>query len=622
MIADHPSAARSTVAAGSTATTAPPSPGWFATARAFRKFLRPYRRRLAFGAVFAILDVGVSLAQPWPLKAVVDGVLRGGPGATDNADLVLGLAVAALLALVGIGALVDYLSTRLLASAGLQLGNDVRAELFAHLNRQSLSFHDEHAVGDLAARVTGDVDRTQDMLVQGLSTLAPNALLVLGMGLVMLALDPWFTLLAIVTTPLMGRAIYRSTVALKAASRRARKADGQVAATATENFGAMELVQAFSLEHHQQKSFAEVNQASLDAGLEAARLQARFSPVVDITSALSTALVLWFGAHRVLNGQMTLGTMLVFLSYLNSLYKPVKALAKLGPTFSKGLSAAERVLTLLAQEPQVSDRPDARPVVRARGDLRFENVSFTYGREPVLSDLNLDIPAGERVALVGPTGAGKSTIASLIPRLADPQRGRVLLDGLDVRSYRLASLREQVSMVSQDCMLLRGTLWDNIACGRPGVAAWAVRRAARLALVDEFAGRLPDGYDTVVGERGANLSGGQRQRIAIARAILRDAPVLVLDEPTSALDPASEELLVQSLTNLPNDRTMIVIAHRLTTVQRADRVVVIERGRVVNEGSPDKVLLPRGYVREPGRAKAVQGEGSSAPTSAHGWNRW
>ena len=566
--------------------------------RNFGRFVLPYRAVLVFGGLLAVVEVAVSLAEPWPLSWVVDRVLRAErPLSMSHANSVLLLAVGALLVLVGLAAVFDYWATRLLSSTGLRLANDLRETLFAHLQGLSLRFHGEHRVGDLAARITGDIDRIQDMLVSALAVLLPNALLVLGMFTVMVVLDPIFTLLALLVTPVMALVIYRATVALKAASRRGRKADGQVAATATESLAAIHLVQAFAMEGAQQDRFGSVNHLSLEAGLETVRLQARFSPVVEVTSALSTGLVLWFGAHRVLQGRISLGVLLVFLSYLGSLYKPVKALSKLSTLVSKGSAATERVVALLDEIPQVTSAPGARKLPALRGAITLDDVSFDYGREPVLHAVQLAIEPGETMALVGPTGAGKSTIASLVPRLVDPVTGRVLVDGIDVRSVVLASLRSQVSMVLQDTILLHGTLRDNIAAGRPGASAGDVERAGRLALVDEFAGRLPDGLDTVIGERGANLSGGQRQRVAIARAVLRDCPILVLDEPTSALDAASEELLVAALDNLPAGRTTLVIAHRLSTVRRADRITVLEAGRVVQQGSHGDLMKVEGLYR-------------------------
>ncbi len=562
-----------------------------------RGFIRPYRRVLAVGGLLAALEVVVGLAQPWPLKWVVDELLADDTAASDHPKTLLAMACLGLVAIVATTALLGYWATRILSSAGLHLANSIRETVFAHLNRLSLRYHGANRVGDLSARVTGDVDRTQDMIVQLLSVLVPNVMMLVGMVVVLFVLDPMFALLALAVTPVLAITVRSLTTRLKDAERRSRKADGQVAAATSETLGAIHFVQAYSLEPHQQDRFDRLSRVSLDAGLEAVRLQARFSPVVDITSVLSTVAVMWFGAMRVMDGTLSVGELLVFLSYVGSVYKPIRALSKLGRTRSKGLAAAERVMAVLAEEPQIVDAPSAVLAPRLSGAIDLHEVSFSYGRETVLNGVDLHIASGETVALVGPTGAGKSTIASLVPRLIDPTAGWVALDGIDVRSMTLASLRGQVSTVLQDCVLLHGTLRDNIAAGRPWASASDIERAAKLALVDEFAHRLPDGLDTVITERGANLSGGQRQRISIARAILRDAPILILDEPTSALDTESEELIVEALANLPNHRTTVVIAHRLSTVRSADRILVLEGGRIVQQGTHHDLLGVEGRYR-------------------------
>ena len=565
-------------------------------ARNLWPLIRRYRRGLLVGALFAGLEVLFNLAGPWPLSFVVDQIIQ--PQGTHHGSTTwLAGAIVAMLVLVGATSLLDYWSTRLLSASGLHLANDLRDEVFSHLQRQSLRYHGERQVGDLAARVTGDVERSQDTIVQTLSVLFPNLLLIIGMFVVMVALDPWFTLLALVVTPPLGLAVHRATRQLKVSSRRARRADGQVAAAATENLSAMQLIQAYSLEDRQRDGFAKLCQTSMRAGLETARLQARLSPIVDTSSAVSTAIVLWFGSVRVLRGDMTLGVLLVFLSYLGSLYKPIKALSKLSTVTSKGLAASERVMEILKTSPQIADtgRPPTLP--RVTGRIELIDVGFTYGREAVLANINLQIEAGETIALVGPTGAGKSTLASLVPRFIDPDTGAVRIDGHDLREVSLRSVRHHVSMVLQECVLLRGTLRDNIACGFPGASEAAIDRAVRLALVDEFSSRLPDGLDTMIGERGNNLSGGQRQRVAIARAILSDRPILILDEPTSALDTRSEELLVEALSNLPSQRTTLVIAHRLSTVRHADRIVVMESGRIIELGTPAHLLRSESTYR-------------------------
>ena len=559
----------------------------------FRDIISTYRKSLLLGTTLTIVDVAVSLAEPWPLRTVVDGVLRPDGGRVDDAQLRIALAVLAMVVLVAIGSVVSYWSMRLLSAAGLNVGSDLRERVMAHLQRLSLRFHGDHRVGDLSARVTSDVDNSQEMLVQVLATLFPNVLLVVGMFVVMMFLDPVFTLLALTSTVPLVIATHRSRSRLREAARRTRKANGELASAATESLAAVHLVQAFTLEHDRMQRFAGLSRTSRQAGLEAVRYQARFGPMVDIAGMLSAALVLWLGANRVLDGSLSLGVLLVFLSYLGSLFKPIKALSKLSTVVSKGAAATERIIVTLDTVPEIVDRPRAvrLPIM---GGIRFDDVSFSYGRESVLHNLSFDIEPGQTVALVGPTGAGKSTIASLIPRLVDVDSGAVTIDDIDVRDFKLASLRGQLAMVLQESVLFNGTLRDNIVCGQQGAGAADVARAARLALVDEFACRLPAGLDTHIGERGANLSGGQRQRVAIARAILRDSQIIILDEPTSALDAASEQLLMEALSNLPAGRTTLVIAHRLSTVRQADKILVIEAGALIESGSHDELICRGG----------------------------
>ncbi len=579
----------------------------------FRDIISTYRKSLLLGTTLTIVDVAVSLAEPWPLRTVVDGVLRPDGGRVDDAQLRIALAVLAMVVLVAIGSVVSYWSMRLLSAAGLNIGSDLRERVMAHLQGLSLRFHGDHRVGDLSARVTSDVDNSQEMLVQVLATLFPNVLLVVGMFVVMMFLDPVFTLLALTSTVPLVIATHRSRSRLREAARRTRKANGELASAATESLAAVHLVQAFTLEHDRMQRFAGLSRTSRQAGLEAVRYQARFGPMVDIAGMLSAALVLWLGANRVLDGSLSLGVLLVFLSYLGSLFKPIKALSKLSTVVSKGAAATERIIVTLDTVPEIVDRPRAvrLPIM---GGIRFDDVSFSYGRESVLNNLSFDIEPGQTVALVGPTGAGKSTIASLIPRLVDVDSGAVTIDDIDVRDFKLASLRGQLAMVLQESVLFNGTLRDNIVCGRQGAGAADVARAARLALVDEFACRLPAGLDTHIGERGANLSGGQRQRVAIARAILRDSQIIILDEPTSALDAASEQLLMEALSNLPAGRTTLVIAHRLSTVRQADRILVIEAGALIESGSHDELIRRGGlYSRLSSFQSARKAEAATYP---------
>ena len=442
----------------------------------------------------------------------------------------------------------------------------------------------------MIARVISDIGRVQDMLVQSFSILVPNVALLGGMMVVMFWIDWSFALIALSISPLLFAFVYSYTKRIKGASRAARKREGQLAAQASEVIGAVRVVQAFTREDYEEERFSVRSSHTLAANLEAVRLQAQLSPLVDVLAGIGTAVVLYIGAERVLSGRLSLGLLLVFLTYLSLLYRPMRQLSKLAYVNSRGIASAEWVAEVLDADNDVREAVGAARAPRFEGLVEFEGVDFGYDGELVLHEIELTVRPGELVAVVGPTGAGKSTLVSLIPRFFDPQRGRVLVDTLDVRRLQLHSLRSQIALVLQEPILFEGTIFDNIAYGRPGATEEQVRSAAEAALVAEFVGRLPDGYHTPVGERGSTLSGGERQRISIARALVRNAPILILDEPTSALDAASEHLLLQALRNLMEGRTTFVIAHRMSTVAGADQVIVLDGGRIVETGSHEQLL--------------------------------
>ena len=577
-----------------------------ATLLRFASFARPYRRALGWGAPLSAVGVVIGLAKPWPLQLVIDRVLapQDGQAGLDvlgrhlSAEVVLAVATGMTVLIVAASSVSEYWATRLMSGTGERIGNDIREVLFSHLQRLSLRFHRAHPVGDLASRLTSDVDRVQDSLVQMLSVFLPNALMVIGMVAVMIAVDPPFALLSLASLPLLALTVHRSTLRMKAATRRARKWGGETSSMAAESLAGIQVLQAFTMEDESSRRFGRLSGSTLQAALDAVRVEARFGPAVDLCGALATAAVLWFGAHRVMSGELSLGVMLVFLTYITSLYKPIRALSRLSYLLSRGAASGERINAVLAETPDVDDRPGAKDAARLTGEIRFREVVCGYREEPVLHGVDLTIRPGEVVAVVGSTGSGKSTLLSLVPRFLDVSAGSVEIDGRDVRDWQLRSLRRNISLVLQDTVLFRGTLWDNIAAGRPGATDDEIARAAREAHVDEFAGRLPDGLETAIGERGADLSGGQRQRIAIARAMLRDAPILLLDEPTSALDAESEQLVLLALGRLTADRTTMVVAHRLSTIRLADRIVVLEGGRIVESGSPRDLLAAAGRYAE------------------------
>jgi subfamily B ATP-binding cassette protein MsbA len=561
----------------------------------FRGFLGRYRLPLLVGATLVVLMTLADLAQPWPLQVIVDHVIRhrhaSGQGAgwlthliagnTTDSQAILIRALIALAALVLVSAGLDFLSDYLMSGAGQRVMRDIRNRLFAHLQRLSLAYHDRQRVGDLTSRLSGDMNRLQDMLIAVFDTLIPNVFMLAGLAIAMLIVDWRFGLLALSIAPPLFFVTFRYTLRIKQASRRAREAETFLAAQANETLAGISAVQAFGREELEDRRFSERSEDALAAGLLAIRLKAAFPPMVDIISLAGTILVTYVGVRRVVAGQMSLGVLLVFLSYLRSLYRPMRALSKLAYLVSRGIVSAERVRDVLNADERLPERPGATRVKRAAGAIEFDRVTFAYepGRAPVLQDLSVRVEAAERVGIVGPTGVGKSTFVSLIPRFYDPTAGRILLDGADLRELELASLRAQVSLVLQEPLLFYGSILDNIRYGDPTAPIERVLVAAEAAHVTEFLPSLPNHISTVIGERGATLSGGQRQRLAIARAMLRDAPILILDEPTVGLDAAAERLVLDALRRLSDGRTTFVISHHEAPLLGVDRILVMPDAR-------------------------------------------
>lgn len=575
----------------------------------FRSVLRPYRGPLLLGGLLVLVVSSLELSLPWPLKVVVDNVLAHKQPTGRLAQLVgplrsstYGLLAVCSLSLVLLAALValgTYLSSLLLQGVGERIIADLRLAIFAHPQRLSLSFHDSQRVGDLANRLTGDVNAVQGLLVAGFGALVPNVALLIGILLVALIVQPAFALVVLVIAPLLYAVVRHYRTAIKQASREARKHEGHVASHVNETLSAIRLVQSFAAERRGLDRFRGHSDARLRAGLRQVDLQARLPAAIDIVGQFGRAAVLFLGAALVLRGQLSLGLLLVLLTYLQQLYGPMRALARLSSTIAKGQASAERIDDILASQAVVAERANAVDAPALTGRVELERVWFGYAPDqPVLRDVSLLALPGQVIALAGTTGAGKSTITGLIARLYDVTAGRVLLDGNDVRGLTLRSVRSQVAVVQQDPLLVSGTILDNIMFGAPHASREELLAAAEAAYVDEFALRLPDGYDTVVSERGTSLSGGQRQRIAIARALAADTPIVVLDEATSGLDAVSEDLVMQGLARLTAGRTVLVVAHRLSTLRDADRIYVLERGQVIDAGRHDELAARTGTYRE------------------------
>jgi len=575
-----------------------------------RELLKPHSRALLAGAFAVIGETVANLLEPWPLKIVLDSVLKSQPPkgwlnplilSIAGADKirVLAFAAAAVLVIAAFGAVCSYAEKRITTTVGEWVAHDLRSTLYSHIQRLSLAFHDQKRTGDLISRVTGDIDAIQSFVSSGLLGALISSLTLVGMVGVMLYLNWRFTLIALSVAPVLFVVVYSYTRRIKKAARAARKKEGEIVSVIEEVFSSMRVVKAFAREDYEQHRLEEQSLEGVELALRARSLKAKLSPLVEIIVAFGTALVLWFGARMVLDGSLREGSLIVFVWYLGKMYKPMQELSKMTDTFSKAAVGYERIKEVLETDGQVKDLPNARPAPRLKGLIEFHDVTFAYEAEhPVISQVNLTIQPGQTVALVGPTGAGKTTVISLIPRFYDPTSGNITIDGQDVRRYTQKSLRQQISFVLQETVLFHGPVWHNIAYGKPEATRSEILRAAELANAHEFIEKMPDGYDTIVGERGVTLSGGQRQRIAIARAVIRNTPILILDEPSSGLDAASEKLVFEALDRLMENRTAIVIAHRLSTIQRADVIFVVNDGQIVESGRHEDLLRSGGLYAE------------------------
>jgi len=559
---------------------------------------------LAFLAVIG--EAATDLLEPWPLKIVFDyvfgtkhmpawmsGLIGGTFGLTKVS--ILHFAVLAVIVIAVAGALSSYAEKYLTTSVGQWVMHDLRGVLYHHIQRLSLAYHDHKSTGDLISTVTADIDSIQDFISQALLGILVNILTLVGMLAVMFYLNWRFTLIALSITPFLFAVVYTYTRRIKQASRALRKKEGEVVSVVAEVLGSIRVVKAFAREDYEEARLAQQSLENVEIALRARSLKAKLAPVVQVIVAVGTCLVLWYGVNLVLTEQMTSGSLLVFLLYLGKMYKPMRDLSKMTDTMSKAAVGYERIHAVIETENEVRNLPGAKKAPDLKGAIEFEHVDFGYDkRYPTLTDVNLRVEAGQLAALVGPTGAGKSTITGLIGRFYDPQKGVVKIDGEDIRNYKMKSLRRQMSFVLQETLLFRAPVWQNIAYGKPEATREEILRAAELANADEFIKKMPQQYDTMVGEKGVTLSGGQRQRIAIARAIIRNSPILILDEPTSGLDAASEELVFEALGRLMEGRTTIVIAHRLATIRRADVIFVIDHGTVVERGTYEQLIAAGG----------------------------
>jgi ABC-type multidrug transport system fused ATPase/permease subunit len=556
------------------------------------RLARPYRLRVVGGVVALLAATGASLAPPYLAKLAIDDGIRAG-------DLgVLAWVVAGFVVAGAVGWVASLAQTYLTSWVGERVLADLRITLFRHLSRLSLGFYERNRTGAIISRMTNDVEALDQLVTEGVTSLVQNTLVLLGSAVILVLLDWRLALATLAVFPLMAvaTAIFRRRSTR--AYRRVRERLGTVTAALQEDISGMRVVQAFAREPVSRERFGDINRRYRHANHETVVLNGLYFPFVDFLSTAATAVVLGFGGYLVFDGSLTIGTLFAFVGYLANFFDPVQVLSQLYNTFLAAVAALDKIIEVMDEEPEVDDRPGAVRLDALHGHVRFEQVRFGYGDGPeVLHGLQLDVPAGTTVALVGHTGAGKSTIAKLLARFYDPRSGRITIDGHDLRDVTQASLRRQLGIVPQEGFLFSGSIRENIAFARPAAADEDVALAAAAVGAHEFVAPLPDGYDTEVGERGSRLSLGQRQLIAFARALLADPRILILDEATSSVDIGTERRIERALARLLAGRTAFVIAHRLSTIRRADLIVVLEHGRVVEQGTHDELLAGGGLYR-------------------------
>jgi ABC-type multidrug transport system fused ATPase/permease subunit len=584
--------------------------------------VRPYRGTLLVILLVMIAQTAMSVAEPWPLKIVLDNVIGSHKlphwiehllspllGHGSKMQIAFAAAVSAIV-IAALGALASYVAHYYTTSVGQWVANDLRMRTYHHLQQLSLSYYDSHQTGALLSTITADVQTIQSFASSSLLDIAIDSFTIVGMLFIMFWLNWDFTLIAIAVTPFMLFFVARFKKAVKKATHEVRRQQSNVVAVVEQGLQSMRVVKAFGRQDLAQEELGAVSKATVDAALKARRVKALLSPIVTVTVSFCVAIVLWRGSALILAGVMTAGALTVFLSYLAKFFKPVQDLATMTNSIAQTAVGVDRIRAILEADTVIPEKTNAHEPESIAGEIVFDRVAFAYNPDaPVLKEVSFKIKPGEMIGVVGPTGGGKSTIVSLIPRFYDPTAGKIEIDGVDIRDYKLQGLRNHIGYVLQETVLFRGTVRDNIAYGRAGATEEEIMNAAKLADVDEFVSRMPHGYNTVVGDRGDTLSGGQRQRIGIARAIIRNNPILILDEPTAALDTESESLVIKALERLMKGRTVITIAHRLSTIRNSSKILVLKEGVVAEQGTHDELMKLGGVYAELYR---VQFEGTAA----------
>ncbi len=552
-------------------------------------YIRPYLPRFGLAIVCILVAASANLYVPWIIKDVIDGVL-----ASKNMAMLNTIAIGIVLVYLVRGVFF-YGQTYLMSYIGQKVIIDIREAVYRHLQRLSLSYYEKRQTGAIMSHITNDVAALQSALVDSVIELFTESMVLIGSMALMFYLHWKLSLLTFIALPLVAQAMNIFGKRLRNASRVMQERAADITSILQETIAAVRVIKSFVREDYEIDRFNRENYFNFQAQMKTAQLMATLTPVIEFLAAIGITIIIWYGGREVINGSLTSGSLIAFLIYAVNISNPIKRLSRVYGNIQKALAAAQRVFEVLDTEPEIKDMPDAQKLPSIAGRVAFENVDFSYKKdEPALTNVSLVAEAGQMIAIVGPSGAGKTTIANLVPRFYDPTAGRITIDGYDIKTVTLSSLREQIGIVPQETVLFNGSVYENILYGDLDASQEQVIAAAKAANAHEFITAMPDGYNTQIGERGSKLSGGQRQRIAIARAILKDPRVLILDEATSALDTESEQLVQEALDKLMVGRTSFVIAHRLSTVQRAHVILVIEKGQIIECGSHAELVLAGG----------------------------
>lgn len=582
---------------------------YFRILKTFKRHYRKYWKILAVAWSSLLVTTLLTVAKPWPIKLVLDYVLLKEPLPGHLSFLnsmmevrwiwVLAIVSSFVLLIAFLDSTFSYINKYFIAVAGEKIVADIRERIFGHLQSLSLSFHDNYRSGDLVYRLTSDVKDLKKILIDSIQDIGNRILSISAITITMLLMDWRLGLVAFAVVPILFVFTKHFSEEVTIASKKKKKKESEVASTVQEIMSSIAMVQAYGQEDREMKRFAGQNQKSLESELRAIKLSKTFKRVSQMTIATGTFLVLFYGGTRVISGAISVGDLVVFVSYLKSLYGPIDKFTLLLIQQAKALASGERVVELVEKDLVLEDAPDAVEAPLFKGKVDFNNVSFAYKNgKPVLRNLNIHVLPGQTIALVGHSGAGKSTLVRLLLRFFDPIEGEVLIDDVPLRKFKLKSLRRQMTIVMQDAILFRKTIRENIAFGRPDASDEDIINAARKAQIHDFITSLPRGYDTMIDERGENLSGGQKQRLSIARAIIRDAPILIFDEPTTGLDASLEAEISKAIENMTEGRTSFVIAHRFSTIMKADQILLLEEGAIAEQGTHDQLMKQNDRYRK------------------------